>query len=209
MNLFFDTELGKQQNKATHKIRVMSEAWLEKNGYCPCCGSKPMKRFANNKPVADLFCPNCHEQYELKSKNQKTIGNSVPDGAYRTMLERIRSDTNPNFFFLAYKKADYSIRQLVLVPKHFITPDMIIPRNKGIKNRPHHIMCSINLAPLPESGKIFLNRQFPHYRTRNRSEKMAIQSVFTQPKCGAQRLAFGCYEMYRPTSRRIHIVANV
>ncbi len=109
-----------------------------------------------NKPVADLFCPNCHEQYELKSKNQKTIGNSVPDGAYHTMLERIRSDTNPNFFFLAYKKADYSIRQLVLVPKHFITPDMIIPRNKGIKNRPHHIMCSINLAPLPESGKIFL-----------------------------------------------------
>lgn len=156
MNLFFDTKLGKQQNKATHKIRVMSEAWLEKNGYCPCCGSKPMQRFANNKPVADLFCSNCHEQYELKSKNQKTIGNSVPDGAYRTMLERIRSDTNPNFFFLAYKKADYSIRQLVLVPKHFITPDMIIPRNKGIKNRPNHIMCSINLAPLPESGKIFL-----------------------------------------------------
>ena len=31
MNLFFDTELGKQQNKTTHKIRVMSEAWLEKN----------------------------------------------------------------------------------------------------------------------------------------------------------------------------------
>ncbi|HGN6311140.1 TPA: restriction endonuclease, partial [Neisseria gonorrhoeae] len=28
MNLFFDTQLGKQQNKATHKIRVMSEAWL-------------------------------------------------------------------------------------------------------------------------------------------------------------------------------------
>ena len=156
MNLFFDTKLGKQQNKATHKIRVMSEAWLEKNGYCPCCGSKPMQRFTNNKPVADLFCPNCHEQYELKSKNQKTIGNSVPDGAYHTMLERIQSDTNPNFFFLAYKKADYSIQQLVLVPKHFITPDMIIPRNKGIKNRPHHIMCSINLVPLPESGKIFL-----------------------------------------------------
>ena len=115
-----------------------------------------MQRFTNNKPVADLFCPNCHEQYELKSKNQKTIGNSVPDGAYHTMLERIQSDTNPNFFFLAYKKADYSIQQLVLVPKHFITPDMIIPRNKGIKNRPHHIMCSINLVPLPESGKIFL-----------------------------------------------------
>lgn len=104
MNLFFDTELGKQQNKATHKIRVMSEAWLEKNGYCPCCGSKPMQRFTNNKPVADLFCPNCHEQYELKSKNQKTIGNSVPDGAYHTMLERIQSDTNPNFFFLHIKK---------------------------------------------------------------------------------------------------------
>ncbi|HEZ4097352.1 TPA: hypothetical protein WID87_001877, partial [Neisseria meningitidis] len=35
MNLFFDTELGKQQNKATHKIRVMSEAWLEKTATVP------------------------------------------------------------------------------------------------------------------------------------------------------------------------------
>ncbi|CNP79546.1 hypothetical protein OYR92_000877 [Neisseria gonorrhoeae] len=35
MNLFFDTQLGKQQNKATHKIRVMSEAWLEKKRLLP------------------------------------------------------------------------------------------------------------------------------------------------------------------------------
>lgn len=156
MHLFFDTELGKQHDKATHKIRMMSEAWLQENGYCPCCGNSPMQKFTNNQPVADLFCPNCYEQYELKSKNQKNIGNTVPDGSYRTMLERIQSDTNPNFFFLAYNKADYSIHQLMLAPKHFITPEMIIPRAQGIKNRPHYIMCSINLAPLPESGKIFL-----------------------------------------------------
>ena len=129
---------------------------MERNGYCPCCGNKPIKKFTNNKPVADFFCPQCSEEYELKSKKQNTIGKTVPDGAYRTMLERIQSDTNPNFFFLAYKKADYSVQQLMLVPKHFITADMIVPRKKGIPNRPDYIMCSMNIASLPESGKILL-----------------------------------------------------
>ena len=34
-------------------------------------------------------------------------------------------------------------------------PDMIIPRNKGLKNRPNYIMCNMNISTIPDSGKIF------------------------------------------------------
>ena len=44
----------------------------------------------------------------------------------------------------------------MLVPKHFITADMIVLRKKAFRNRPDYIMCSMNIASLPESGKILL-----------------------------------------------------
>lgn len=156
MNLHLNTALLEGYKSTSQQIRVLTEGWMKSNGYCPCCGNKPIKKFENNKPVADFFCPQCHEEYELKSKNGMGVGKSVADGAYRTMIERIQSDTNPNFFFLAYKKTDYSVQQLMLVPKHFVTADMIVPRTKGIPNRPDYIMCSMNIASLPDSGKILL-----------------------------------------------------
>ncbi len=32
---------------------------------------------------------------------------------------------------------------------------MIFPRGKGLPKRPNYIMCSINIQPVPEIGKIF------------------------------------------------------
>lgn len=57
--------------------------------------------YENNRPVADFYCLACKEDYELKSKKD-TIGNKIVDGAYSTMIDRLQSDTNPNFFFLNY-----------------------------------------------------------------------------------------------------------
>lgn len=75
------------------------------------------------------------------------------------MIERITSDLNPNFFFLNYDKRDLSVKNLILVPKHFFTTDMIIPRQKGIPNRPNYIMCSIDIQRVPTSGKIHIIQQ--------------------------------------------------
>ncbi|MCF7529947.1 DpnI domain-containing protein [Neisseria lisongii] len=156
MHLYLNPDLVASYQKKSQKTRVLTETWMTENGYCPNCGNSTICKFKNNAPVADFFCPECDEQYELKSKAGKSLGTNVADGAYHTMIQRIQSDSNPNFFFLAYDRNHYSIKQLILVPKHFITTEMIIPRNKGIKGRPDYIMCSMNLSTLPESGKILL-----------------------------------------------------
>ncbi len=92
----------------------------------------------------------------MKSKAGLSNGRKVPDGTYNTMISRIQADDNPNFFFLAYKKADYSVQQLILVPKHFVTVEMIVPRKRALKDRPNYLMCDMNISSLPESGKIHL-----------------------------------------------------
>ena len=40
----------------------------------------------------DFFCPYCQEEYELKSK-AGAIGGVIADGAYDTMISRIKGDT--------------------------------------------------------------------------------------------------------------------
>lgn len=154
MNLYFNTNLAKNYKSSAQIIRILTEDWLANNVYCPCCGTFPVNSFDNNNPVGDFYCTSCTEQFELKSKNGKTLGKSVADGAYHTMIKRINSNTNPNFFFLNYDKRDYSVKNLVIVPKHFFTTDIIIPRQKGIPNRPNYVMCSIDTDALPSTGKI-------------------------------------------------------
>lgn len=67
----------------TQKIRVMTEEWVSRAGFCPSCG-RVLSQFENNKPVADFYCGNCSEEYELKSKNGN-VGKKIVDGAYATI----------------------------------------------------------------------------------------------------------------------------
>ncbi len=38
MDLHFDKELAKDYKSESQKVRVMSENWVSKNMFCPCCG---------------------------------------------------------------------------------------------------------------------------------------------------------------------------
>lgn len=156
MSLHFDLTLASAYRSKSQQIRVMSEHWLGAHLYCPACGCRPVRMFENNRPVGDFYCGQCAEEFELKSKAGQTVGHQIADGAYPAMLARIRADNSPNFFFLSYRPGDYRVQQLILVPKHFIVEQMIVPRPKGLPGRPGYIMCSINLRMLPESGKIVL-----------------------------------------------------
>lgn len=158
MHLHMDTRLAEGYTSAAQIARILTENWLGQNAYCPNCGRKPIQKAPNNRPVQDFLCPQCHEQFELKSKNGTSVGKSVADGAYQTMFARIQAEDNPNFFFLSYRKADYSVQQLMLVPKHFITTDMIIRRKPlpATAKRAGWTGCTINISTLPESGRILL-----------------------------------------------------
>lgn len=185
----------RQYKSASQQVRVMTESWLGQNAYCPNCGRQPITQFENNRPVADFYCQDCAEQFELKSKSGQSAGRSVADGAYQTMIERIQSEQNPNFFCLSYRKVDYAVRQLVLIPKHFVTPAMIVPRKQGIPNHPqlHHVFDEYrqpagkwkNSADKPRAG----------HATRNRVQTMAAIPVLKAAKNGEKRLVAGHNEM--------------
>ena len=95
-----DERNGERYKSKSQKIRAITETWAESNMFCPYCGNQYIYHFENNRPVADFFCPSCREKYELKS-NGTSIGKKINDGAYKTMIERINSINNPNFFLYA------------------------------------------------------------------------------------------------------------
>lgn len=156
MNLFFETKLADQYSSSSQKIRVLTEDWVARQVYCPNCGHLDIDRYENNKPVADFFCSNCKEDYELKSKKD-SVGTKIVDGAYRTMIERLQGTSNPNFFLLNYDLQNYKVQNFVVIPKHFFVPEIIEKRKPLSENarRAGWVGCNILLQSIPQSGKIF------------------------------------------------------
>ena len=156
MNLFFETKLADKYPSQPQKIRVLTEHWVGNQVYCPNCGHLDIDKYGNNRPVADFFCSNCEEDYELKSK-KGLAGTKVVNGAYRTMIERLRESHNPNLFLLNYDLQNYQVLNFLVVPKHFFVPD-IIEKRKPLSQtaiRAGWVGCNILLQSIPESGKIF------------------------------------------------------
>lgn len=156
MNLNFNKNLAQGYSSNTQIARVLTENWVKENSFCPCCGNVYLNDFENNKPVADFYCSNCKEEFELKSKNG-LFSNIITDGAYSTMIERINSNHNPNFFFLTYSK-ELSVNNFLLIPNHFFTPNIIEKRKPLSVNarRAGWVGCNIDISNVPESGKIFI-----------------------------------------------------
>lgn len=126
MDLNFNRKLAEGYSSNSQIARVITENWVLNNSYCPNCGTLPLQEFENNRPVADLFCNSCKEEFELKSKSGN-LSNIIADGAYSTMLERISSHNNPNFFFLTYSK-QWTVNNFLIIPKQFFTTEIVIKR---------------------------------------------------------------------------------
>jgi len=148
--------LAQNYTSQPQKIRVLTESWVDKQIFCPNCGQLKIDKFGNNKPVADFVCSNCEEEYELKSKKD-TIGNKLVDGAYDTMVKRLTSSNNPNFFLLNYDLASLEVINFLVIPKHFFVPGIIEKRNPLSKTarRADWVGCNILLRSIPQTGKIF------------------------------------------------------
>jgi type II restriction enzyme len=63
-------------SSGSQSARVKTERWVADWMYCISCGAPRLSQFPNNSPVADFFCPNCQDQFEVKS-TKKTIGTRV------------------------------------------------------------------------------------------------------------------------------------
>jgi type II restriction enzyme len=156
MNLDFNTKLADGYKSNSQIARRLTEDWVLNNSYCPLCENPVLNEFENNRPVADFFCGKCNEEYELKSKSGK-LTSTITDGAYSTMIERVNSENNPNFFFLTYSK-QWRVENFLAIPKHFFTEDIIVKRPplKDTARRAGWVGCNINLANVSNIGKIYL-----------------------------------------------------
>lgn len=157
MNLNFNTDLVRNYSSNSQISRVLTEHWVKENSFCPNCSYDHLYQFANNSPVADFYCSNCKQEFELKSKNG-LMSNKIVDGAYQSMINRIESDNNPNFFFLTYDKSNWAVRNFLIIPNYYFIPDLIEERKplSLTARRAGWTGCNILLSKIPSTGRIFL-----------------------------------------------------
>ncbi len=76
------------------------------------------------------------------------------------MIERITSNTNPDFLFLSYSAAAMCVTDLVIVPKHFFVPKIIEERPPLAPSarRAGWRGCNILLSGVPKQGRIAIIR---------------------------------------------------
>lgn len=173
MKLGFE-EPQTRYTSGSQSARAWTETWVGSQAFCPGCGNSKIKQFGAGRPVADFYCTNCDEEYELKSQKAK-FGAKVLDGAFRTMCERLAASNNPNLFLLNYDLAKLSVINLFVVPKQFFVRE-IIERRKPLAataRRAGWIGCNILINQVPASGKIFIVRD---------GQVQAKKSVLTQWK---------------------------
>jgi type II restriction enzyme len=174
MNLNLNTNLVQGYTSKSQIARVLTENWVKQNAYCPKCGCEILTEFENNRPVADFFCRQCNEEFELKSKEGK-LTKTIADGAYNTMMTRVNAQNNPNFFFLTYSK-QFTVKDFLIIPKQFFTSNIIIerpPLSKTAK-RSGWIGCNIDISSIAHGGKIFL------IKNSETIDKSIVQDLFSK-----------------------------
>ena len=72
------------------------------------------------------------------------------------MIMRITGNQNPDFFFMTYSKKEQSVKDFMLVPKHFFVPDIIEKRKplSETAKRAGWVGCNILLDKIPLQGRI-------------------------------------------------------
>ncbi|MGB4589562.1 MAG: DpnI domain-containing protein [Clostridiaceae bacterium] len=157
MDILFDTKLIKGYKSNAQIARVLTENWVGANSYCPRCGYPRLERFENNRPVADFFCSQCKNTFELKSK-MMDFGNKVADGSYFSMIQRIESYNNPDFLLMTYDQSQNNVKDFMVIPKYFFTPAVIEKRSPLSENarRAGWVGCNILLNKIPKEGRIYV-----------------------------------------------------
>jgi type II restriction enzyme len=155
MNLSMTGELAAAYKSGAQQTRVVTEAWGENNLFCPNCVSPNLNRLRNNAQASDYSCPICGFWYQLKGQRTR-LGKTVSDGAYAAMIGAIRKDETPNFYFLHYDVATWSIRNLLLVPCFAFPASAIIKRKplSPTARRAGWVGCNIALHQIPADARI-------------------------------------------------------
>jgi len=147
--------LAAAYTSGAQRARVVTESWGESNLYCPNCSSPKLTWLEPGHPASDYSCPKCRFWFQLKSQRAR-IGDSITDGAYRAMMDAIRHDETPNFYFMQYELATWRVKNLLLVPSFAFPPSAIIKRKplSSAARRAGWVGCNFDLSRIPADARI-------------------------------------------------------
>ena len=151
--------LADRFKSGSQKAGNVTEAWGAENFYCPNCSSPKLDWLKPGTKASDYHCSHCGFWYQLKSK-KSPIGKSITDGAYGAMMEAIQEDRAPNYFFLHYDLATWSVRNLLLVPSFAFPLSAIVKRPPlaATARRAGWVGCNFDLSRVPADARIDLVR---------------------------------------------------
>jgi len=150
-----DGNLAAAYKSQSQRARIVTERWGQQNLYCCNCSASRLFQLRNNSKAGDFECTGCGCWYQLKSQRGKIQG-CVAGGAYQSMMEAIRNDRTPNFYFLQYEWQTWQVKNLLLVP-HFAFPPSAILKRKPLSltaRRAGWIGCNISLQQIPADARI-------------------------------------------------------
>lgn len=146
---------SKNYHSNSQLARAVTEQWCKENSYCPFCSADVLVPYPNNKKVADFYCEDCGQEFQLKAQRGK-IGYHIADGEYHTMLQAIVEGSVPHFLIMAYSADWASVSEFVLIHRKFVLRENIIKR-KPLSihaRRAGWTGCTIDLRQTTDEAKI-------------------------------------------------------
>jgi len=157
LKLELKPEIASAYRSMPQRARVPTENWVQENLYCPACASDELSPTLTGRKVVDFVCPDCQEEYQLKSQSHP-YGYHVMNSAYEPKMKAIRAGTAPNYLFLQYDKKSFYMSNLFLVPKYFMT-ESVIEKRKPLAEyarRSGWVGSNILLGELPTDARIHI-----------------------------------------------------
>lgn len=154
MELACDVSVATGYKSAAQIARVISEAWLSRNGYCLACEEESLTHTAANTKSTDFVCPKCGQNYELKTFRKRPL-RSLVDGAYASLIARVMDGSTPTLFLLERNNL-WGVESLTAIHPVFITPSVIEERKplSATAVRAGWVGCNIRLDRIGQDGEI-------------------------------------------------------
>lgn len=178
VNPAMPSEIGEGYTSAAQKARVITEAWVEENMYCPACFSDSLDHTRRGLELVDFRCGECDEGFQAKSQKHP-FGRKVLDSAWRPMEAAVSAGAAPGFFFLQYRADAWRVSRFFVVPGHFVTP-MVVEKRVPLREtarRAGWVGCNILLERIAHAAKIPViegNRVYPASEVRERWRQFAF-----------------------------------
>lgn len=126
MNLTLESSSG--YRSPSQKARVATESWVCNNLYCPRCAGL-LEAFRASTRTKDVSSADCGEEFQIKSTKGK-IGDRVLGAEYNTTLHSFRMGQHPSLILLGYAQATWSVVNVQLVHRGYLTESCLIARRK-------------------------------------------------------------------------------